>query len=313
MIPTMLYLIIFPGIAFVTLMALVVEFIDRKLYARLQNRKGPPWFQPLADMIKLLAKEEVIPDQANARIFSLAPLVALTAVLTAWMYIPLWSGRALQSFEGDIIVILYLLTIPTLAFFIGGWYSCSLYARIGTMRSLTQLFAYEVPLFVGILAAALLANTWSLSTLIIFYRTHPWYWLCNVIGFSVSLIALVGKLEKTPFDIPEAETEIVAGTFTEYSGRLLAVIRLTFDIEAVAGCALLAAVFMPFWMPASPVLGCVVFLIKIFMLTFVIALFRTIFARLRLDQMVNFCWRYVAPLAILQIIINLILKGILPV
>ncbi|MCX5706813.1 MAG: NADH-quinone oxidoreductase subunit H [Candidatus Omnitrophica bacterium] len=304
-------ILIFPGLLFVSVFGLSVEYIDRKIYARLQNRLGPPWFQPVADLIKLLAKEDIIPKAANQNMFKLAPLFALTAVVTAFLYIPLWNKESLFSFNGDIIVVLYLLTIPTLAFFIGGWYSTSLYARIGSVRSLTQLFAYEVPLFMGILSSALLAGSWSLKEIINFYAGHNWFWFFNLLGFAITLVSFLGKLEKTPFDIPEAETEVVAGSFTEYSGRLFAFLRLTLDVEMVVGSALLAAVFLPFGFSLPPVFAFVLFMIKILFIVSLISLLRTIVARLRMDQMIDFCWKFMVPLAFLQILINLIIKGII--
>lgn len=291
--------------------ALAAEFIDRKLYAKLQNRIGPPWFQPLADMIKLLGKEDIVPTDANARMFKLMPLVAFTSTVTAFFYIPIWGERSIYYFNGDLVVVLYLLTIPTLTFFIGGWYSTSLFARLGSVRTLTQLFAYEVPLFMGILSSALIANSWSLSEIAVFYAHRPWFWVSNIIGFAVSLIALVGKLEKAPFDIPEAETEIVAGSFTEYSGRHLAFFRLSIDIEMIVGASLLAAVFLPFGLEFSAPIAFIFYIIKVLFIVALIAVFRTIFARLRIDQMVHFCWKYLVPLSLLQLLINLILKDIL--
>jgi len=299
---------IFPGFLFLSIFGLLAEFIDRKICARLQNRIGPPWFQPLADLIKLLGKEDIVPTEANIHMFTLAPIFAITATVCSVFYIPIWGTDALYSFNGDIIAVLYLLTIPTLTFFIGGWYSTSLYARIGAVRAITQLFAYEVPLFMAILASALLADTWSLSEMAAFYSRHPWYWCFNLIGFGVSLIALLGKLEKTPFDIPEAETEIVAGSFTEYSGRLLAFFRLTIDIEMIVCASLFAAVFLPFGLTLDPFIGFAVYMLKVLLVVALLSLLRTIVARLRIDQMIRFCWKYVAPLALLQIVINLILK-----
>ena len=303
-------ILIFPGILFVSLLEFFAEYADRKIYARLQNRVGPPWFQPLADFIKLLGKEELIPAEANPRMFSAAPLAALTAVITAFLYIPLWGGVSLYSFKGDVIVVLYLLTIPTFAFFIGGWYSTSLYARLGSVRTVTQLFAYEVPLFMGILSSALLANTWSLAKIVDYYRAHPLHYLYNLGGFAVSLIALLAKLEKTPFDIPEAETEIVAGSFTEYSGRLLAFLRLTMGIEMVVGAALLAVIFLPFGHGMAGAAGFALFLLKVMAIVALLSLLRAIFARLRIDQMIGFCWRYLVPVALMQILVNLVLKGV---
>jgi NADH-quinone oxidoreductase subunit H len=301
-------ILVFPGIIFLCLFSLFLEFIDRKLHARLQNRKGPPWFQPFADIIKLLSKEDIVPAAANARMFSLAPIFSLAAAITAFFYIPAWGQKALYSFNGDVIVVLYLLTIPTLAFFIGGWYSVSLYARIGSVRTITQLFAYEVPLFMGILSSMLLADTWSIGEATVFYGRHPWLWSFNAIGFAVSLIALLGKLEKVPFDIPEAETEIVAGTFTEYGARPLAFLRLTMDIEMLVAASLLAAVFLPFGFWAGPFAGSVLYVIKVLFIVALVTILRTIFARLRIDQMIRFCWKYVTPLALLQLLANLFLK-----
>jgi len=310
MLGALFYILIFPGFVFLIAFSLAAEFIDRKIYARLQNRVGPPWFQPLADVIKLLGKEDIVPAESNPRMFKMAPIFALAAAITAFLYIPLWGMSSLFSFNGDVIVVLYLLTLPTLAFFIGGWYSTSLYSRIGSVRSLTQLFAYEVPLFMGILSSALLADTWSLQGIAVFYSAHPWFWMFNLLGFGISLLGLLGKLEKVPFDIPEAETEVVAGGFTEYSGRMLAFLRMTLDVELIVGGALLAIVFFPFGLELGPLLGFIVFITKILFIVSMVALLRTVVARLRIDQMINFCWKILVPLALAQLLFNLILKGV---
>jgi len=245
--------------------------------------------------------------------FKLMPAFALASTVTAIFYIPIWSNKAIYSFEGDIIVILYLLTIPTMTFFLGGWFSGSLYSMIGAVRALTQLFAYEVPLFLAVLSPALLANTWNLSKMTEFYTQpeHQFYWVFNLLGFFVALIAILGKLEKVPFDIPDAETEIVGGTFTEYTGRLYAFFRITMDVELVVCSSLIAAVFIPFWSNLTPLLVFVIYIIKVLFVITLLALLRTIFARLRIDQMVNFCWKYLAPLSFVQLIISLIMKGVL--
>jgi NADH-quinone oxidoreductase subunit H len=172
------------------------------------------------------------------------------------------------------------------------------------------MFAYEVPLFMGLFAPALLADSWTISDISQFYIDHPAYGLFNIIGFVVSLVALLGKLEKAPFDIPEAETEIVAGTFTEYSGRLYAFFRLSIDIEMVVGASLLASVFLPFGLKEEAVIGFFVYLLKVLLVVFLLTLARTIFARLRIDQMVRFCWKYLVPLALVQLLVILFVKGV---
>jgi NADH-quinone oxidoreductase subunit H len=306
-------ILVFPGFLFLFIFSFVAEYVDRKLCARFQNRIGPPWFQPLADFIKLVSKEEIIPLEADVTALKLVPVFALTASIAAILYIPIGGKRAAFSFNGDIIVVLYLLTIPTIAYFLGGWYSRSVYSMIGAVRSLIQLFAYEVPLFLCILASALLADTWSLSEMTDFYSHHLGYWFFNILGFAIALISLLGKLEKVPFDIPEAETEIVAGAFTEYGGRLLALLRTSLNIEMVVGASLFTAVFLPFGFNLHhPAATFLLYLVEVFSIIAVITLLRSLFARLRLDQMINFCWKYLAPLALVQVVANLILKGILP-
>jgi len=308
MINSLFSLFVFPGLFFVIFASLAFEYADRKIHARMQNRKGPPWFQPLADMIKLLAKDSLVPEHADRTLFKLMPIVALAAATASIMYIPLWRSSALYAFDGDLIVVFYLLTIPTMSLFLAGWSSTSLYSLIGAVRSLTQLFAYEVPFFIGLLGPCILADTWSLSGVAEYYTKTPAMMLVNVIGFAVSLTALLGKLEKVPFDIPEAETEIVAGPLTEYSGWALALFRLTLDVELFVGASLLAAVFLPFGFGLPAWAAFVVYLIRLLMVVALITLLRTLFARLRLEQMVNFCWKYLAPAALLQLVVNLCVK-----
>jgi NADH-quinone oxidoreductase subunit H len=321
------YILVFPGLLFLIVFALAAEYIDRKLCARLQNRVGPPWFQPLADLIKLVGKQDTMPEGADRKVFTVMPVLALTAAVTAFLYIPIWGNSAFNlftganmSFSGDVIVVFYLLTIPTLTFFLGGWYSRSVYAMLGAARSIMQLFAYEVPLLLAILAPAMLVTggNWSLAGMTKFYQENPLYMLANLPGFVIAIVALLGKLEKVPFDIPEAETEIVAGPFTEYGGRLLAVFRLCLNVEMVVGASLVAAVFLPFGLDiggdsagmGSHVAVFGLYIVKVLLIVCLISLLRTVMARLRLDQMISLFWRVVAPAALAQLLIDLVLKAV---
>ncbi|HOW89890.1 MAG TPA: NADH-quinone oxidoreductase subunit H, partial [Elusimicrobiales bacterium] len=156
----LLYIIVFPGFVFLSAYGLFLQWFDRKLAGVMQNRVGPPWYQPLADLIKLLAKETIIPAACDNAMFRVLPYFAIAAVVTTMTLIPVWTG-ALFSFQGDLVVIIYLLTIPTVTFFLAGWSSTSPYATIGAMRVLTQLFAYEVPLMLSLIGPAILAGTWN--------------------------------------------------------------------------------------------------------------------------------------------------------
>jgi len=310
MIVLLLKILFFPGILFLFVFSMAAEYFDRKLYAKMQNRIGPPWFQPVADFIKLLAKELIIPEHADRKIFQALPLVACSSVIIAYLYIPLWNKESIMSFNGDIIFVLYMLTIPTLTYSLAGWYSRSQYSLVGSMRVLTQLFSYEVPLFMAVLAPTILASSWSFTEVIGFYNASGSLWLVNIIAFAVAIVTLQGKLEKVPFDIPEAETEIVAGSFTEYTGPLYAYFRLAMNMQTIAGASLVAAVFLPFGYGSFFLLNFIIYIIKVIFIIFLLAVIRTIFARLRTDQMLSFCWKYLAPIALIQILINVIIKAV---
>ena len=317
---TFLYLLVYPGLLFLFVYSTFCEWFDRKVYARLQNRMGPThtgrWglLQPVADFFKLLAKEDVVPDAADKPLFTLLPIVGLAVVATAGLLLPLWNPSpeavGLISFPGDLIVILYLLSLPTLIAFLAGWSSTNLFSQIGGTRVLTMLFGYEVPLFMAVLSPAILANSWRIAEIGAFYRAKPLLLLPNIIGFFVALICVQAKLERTPFDIPHAETEIVGGTFTEYSGKKLAFFRLMTDIELVVSSGLIAAIFLGGF-GGSFVVRLVEFVVKTLAVIFVLSLIRALTSRIRVDQVVSFAWRTMAPLAVLQLLITIVIKGLI--
>jgi NADH-quinone oxidoreductase subunit H len=317
------YLLIFPGFLFLLLMGLFCEWLDRKLYARMQNRAGPPFFQPVADLIKLLAKEDIIPKNADRVLFQYAPLAAFAAVMTPIMAIPIWGPTALYPLQGDLIITLYLLSIPTLALFVIGWSSASLYPLVGGFRAATMVFGYEIPLILACLSAGFIAGSWSVSGITGYLVLHPLVMLVLLPGFVIALIALQAKLERSPFDIPHAETEIVGGVLTEYSGKKLAVMRLTEDIGMVVGASLIAAVFLGGFTfrnggvlvagtDLTAPLNFVLYLTKVLVVVFLLALTRTTFARLRIDQMLDFSWKYLAIGGILQLFIAIAYVALVP-
>jgi NADH-quinone oxidoreductase subunit H len=282
----------------------------------MQNRVGPPFLQPVADLIKLLTKEDIIPKNADRVMFQYAPLVAFAAVMTPIMAIPIWGPAALYPLQGDLIITLYLLSIPTLALFVIGWSSASLYPLVGGFRAATMVFGYEIPLILACLSAGIIAGSWSVSDITGYLVLHPLVMLALLPGFVIALIALEAKLERSPFDIPHAETEIVGGVLTEYSGKKLAVMRMTEDIGMVVGASLIAAVFLGGFTfldgsvllagtDLTAPLNFVLYLAKVLVVVFLLALTRTTFARLRIDQMLDFSWKYLAMGGILQLFIAL--------
>jgi NADH-quinone oxidoreductase subunit H len=313
---TILYLLIFPGFLFLFSFSLFTEYLDRKIYARIQRRVGPPFLQPFADLVKLSAKEDIVPDKAERLMFTAAPIIGLAAVFAAFLYLPIVSPQGLHSFNGDLIVVLYLLTIPTLALFLGGWYSGNVFGQKGGMRVASLLFSYEIPFFLALLTPALLEGSWKMSDIITFEATHPLAFLVSVLGFIIGLIALQGKLERLPFDIPEAETEIVAGPLVEYSGRRLALFRLARDVEMVVGAGLLAVVFLGGPIPfialqpvyLSWIIAAGIFLLKTLFIIFLLILIKSAVARIRTDQMISFAYKWLIPLTFVQIFIALLIQ-----
>ena len=315
----LIHIVVFPGFLFLVASGLALAWVDRKLVARFQNRVGPPVFQPLADLIKLLAKEDIIPEHASRAMFTLMPLVGLAGVIAAIIYIPLWGMQALHHFEGDLIVVLYLLTLPAFSLFLGGWYAHNPFATVGASRVLTQLFGYEVPFLLACLAPGVAAGSWNISVITTYQGQNGWLVLWVPVAFAVAVVSLIGKLERIPFDIPQAKTEIVTGPEVEYTGRRLAVLKLMFLAETVVAAVLIAALFLGgphfWWIPyhtlpawVSAIVGMVVVSVKVLLLVFFLALTKAALARLRIEQMVQWCLVYLGIPALLQIAFVIIFR-----
>ncbi|MCU0292285.1 MAG: NADH-quinone oxidoreductase subunit H [Thermoanaerobaculaceae bacterium] len=311
-----LYLLVFPGFAFQSVFSTWLEWLDRKLYARMQNRRGPLYtgwsgmMQPVADIIKLLAKEDITPAHADRKAFAFMPVLSLAAVITAGLYIPVWHLSKFNSFEGDIVVVAYLLTIPSFSLFLAGWFSVSPYSLLGGTRVLTQLFAYEVPFFLAVLTPAVVSGSWRIATIGAYPWTsgHWWVMPIQIIAFGVAILTLQAKLERVPFDIPEAETEVVGGPLTEYSGKKLALFRLQKDILMYVGSALVACVFLGGFR-GGLLLGTLQLVLKTMFVVALLSVVRAACARIRIDQLVSFSWRWLAPASIVQFLIVLLIKA----
>lgn len=296
---TMLF---FPAGISLILVGMFYEWIDRKLVARFQNRIGPRWFQPFADAIKLFAKEQIKPGVAAPLLFYGLPIIALAGALTAALYVPIMGLNPASSFDGDLIVTIYLLSLPTMCIGLAGWNTSGRFSLIGATRALTQLFAYEAPFLLAMLGPALAAGSWQINTITAYTKEH-WLILTQPIGFIVALVGLMGKLELPPFDAPEAETEIVAGALTEYSGRGLALFKIGKYVELVIGLSLISAFYL------GGVNGFLEFLLKTLALLFIMSILQVTLTRLRIDQTVGLWWRFGAILVLIQLLVMILLKG----
>lgn len=301
---TLVTFMFFPGGAFVLLSGLFYEWMNRKLIARLQNRVGPRLLQPFADATKLLLKEEIVPEGADKILFIGLPMVALAGALTAALYVPLAGFAAAYSFQGDLIVTLFLLSMLTMCLALAGTTTTDRFSIMGATRTLTQLYSYESPFLLALLGPAILAGSWQIRDIAHFASEH-WIILAQPIGFAIALVGLLGKLELPPFDAPDAHTEIVAGGLTEYGGRGLALFRIAKDAELVIGLALIATFYL------GGIANVFDFLLKTIALLLALVGLQTLFARLRIDQTVGLWWRYGALLALGQLLVTILWKTVI--
>ncbi|MBK8025283.1 MAG: NADH-quinone oxidoreductase subunit H [Chloroflexi bacterium] len=296
-------ILILPGGLALLLMGLIYEYVNRKLIARLQNRMGPRWFQPLADVVKLLSKAAIIPAEAQPTLFALLPVISLAGVLTAGLYLPLLGLAPAYGFEGDLIITVGLLGLLTLCMSLAGFMTDSRYALVGALRTLTQLFSYEAPFLLALLGPALVAGTWQIDGIMRYAEAHTWILFTQPLGFVVAVIGLMAKLEMAPFDAPEAHTEIVAGPLTEYSGRHLALFRLSKDAAMVIGLTLVAGLYL------GGIANPLVFVLKTLALLVLITGVQALFARFRIDQSMMLWWRYGVILLLVQWLITMVSMG----
>jgi formate hydrogenlyase subunit 4 len=311
--------------AFGIIFGLMYKGVDRKLSAHMQGRIGPPLRQPFLDIRKLFTKENIIPENAIPWVFNLAPLIGLVGTITILLYIPIGGFPPLASGQGDLILILYLLMIPSLAMVIGGFASGSPYATVGAQREMATMIAYEFPLAIIIITMAWklspaatgagVENVFAMSTL----ATTPVWSVAGptaFIGFLILLFVLVlvtpAELSKIPFDSPEAETEIAGGLLTEYSGRNLGMFYLTDSVKTVVMASIIVALFIPYNL--SPLFGMegylawiidiIFFLVKILIVIFFsVTLIRVAIARLKIDQIVYTYWVWLTLIALVGLIL----------
>jgi NADH-quinone oxidoreductase subunit H len=294
------------GFVVASVVGMFAHWFDRKITARVQWRVGPPFFQPLYDFVKLLGKEVVVPEAGSRFMFLAAPMFALAAatVVSALLIKTIISPT--ETFIGDLIVVIYLLTIPSQAVILGAFASANPLASLGGSREMKLILSYELPFVLAILVPVIKAgDTIRLGEIITYQATHGAVIgsVSGVIAFVIALICMQAKLAKVPFDAPEAETEIMAGAYIEYSGGALALFRLTqwmmmFVVPLFLMILFIGAVnWRQSWLN-------IVFAVLIYIgLLLFITLVRNTNARLRIDQIMKFFWARVTPFAVLAVIL----------
>ncbi len=314
-----IFVMVFAGAAILAVVLISVIFLvwwERKISAHFQDRLGPMrtgWhgvLQTIVDAIKLIQKEDITPTSADKRVFFWAPVICFTAALAAFIVIPFGKGLIARDLNIGILYILAITTFTVISILMAGYASNNKYSLLGGMRSAAQVISYEVPLTLSVLGAVMLAG--SLSMVDIVQAQGPyfwkWYWLPQILGFGIYFTAATAETNRTPFDLPEAEQELVAGFNIEYSGMKFALFFMAEFASMFAVCAVATTLFLGGWQPPIPGLSFIPswiwFVGKTLFLIFVMMWVKWTYPRLRVDQLMGFAWKFLLPLSFANIILT---------
>ena len=282
------------------------SWVERRLIGRFHNRLGPNrWgpfgmLQPLADLVKLLVKEDLTPQGADRIVFAIVPVVMLAPVVLMMAVVPFAKNTALANLNVGILYILAVTSITSIAIFMAGWASNNRYAMFGASRGVAVLISYEVPVVMSLLGVVLVAGSMSLAD-VVSAQAVP-FLLVQPMAFFVFFVGTSAELNRTPFDLAEAESELIAGFHIEYSGVKFALIQAAEFGAVLTASAVMVTLFLGGWSgPYSEYLGWAWFLAKIGVLAFIFSWIRATFPRLRIDQLLAFAWKFLLPLSIINL------------
>jgi NADH-quinone oxidoreductase subunit H len=304
-----LHLLLFAGmiITFILLMVMFFIWYERRFISRFQVRVGPnragPFglLQPVADVVKILTKEDIVPAKSDKIVFWLAPVVALAPVFMMFAVIPFQGGALLADLNIGILYIIAISSIASIGVFMAGWGSHNKYSLIGAMRDVAQLVSYEIPLVLSIVGVVIVAGSLSLTE-IVEAQNIPFI-LLQPLGFLIFFIGSLAEMNRTPFDLVEADSEIVAGYNIEYSGMKWATFFLMEYAEALTISAIITTLFLGGW--KGPLLPPFIwFIIKVVAVFSAIVWVRATIPRFRIDQVMAFAWKFLLPLALINLLIT---------
>lgn len=293
--------------------------------ARMQNRMGPSFtgpggiLQPIADFIKLLTKEQINPCDSKRTLFRFAPILAFSVIVFAMCFLPIDGTSVIPgvSFAGDLIFVMALVSVANFFLFLSGWSSTNPYSSIGAARVLTQFLGYDIPLLMLAIAPAFLAGSLTIASIVFAQSTWLPFAMLAPWAFVLFIITMQAELEKDPFDVPHAESEVVAGHETEFSGGKLAFLKLARDVQIVFGAALITVLFLggadgPVFFGLPWLWGTLWFVLKVLAIVVVSEYITVLFARFRIDQVVRANWKIIMPLSVLSLILTIAVYRILP-
>jgi NADH-quinone oxidoreductase subunit H len=287
--------------------AALLSWMERRLIGRMQNRIGPNrWgpfglLQPIADLVKLLVKEDLTPGTADRLAFFMVPIMMLMPVILILAVVPFAKDTALANLNVGVLYVLAVGSLTTVAIFVAGWSSNNRYAMFGAAWGVAVLISYEVPVVLAVLGVVLVAGSMSLAD-VVDAQTVP-FLLVQPLAFFVFVAGTSAELNRTPFDVAEAESEIIAGFHIEYSGVKFALIQAAEFGATLAAAALIVTFFLSGWSgPASSYIGWLWFLLKLGAVAFVFIWVRATYPRLRIDQLMAFAWKFLMPLSLIGVL-----------
>ncbi|MGN1400181.1 MAG: NADH-quinone oxidoreductase subunit NuoH [Bacillus sp. (in: firmicutes)] len=294
---------------------------ERKVMGLMQLRYGPNHvggrfglLQTVTDVLKLLLKEDIIPKLADKPLFILAPVIAFAPAFMVVAAIPFTEHLQFADLGIGLLYYIAISGITTIGIVAGGWASNNKYALLGSMRAAAQMISYEIPLVMSVVGIVLLAGSLNLNTLVTAQEEY-WFILLQPLAFLIFIVASVAELNRTPFDLPEAESELVAGFHTEYSGFRWAFFMLAEYVYLFAMASLTTVLFLGGWLPPFGFLdfipGAVWFGLKFSVMIFVMIWLRASFPRLRADHLMEFGWKVLLPLALVNILLTAVVKELL--
>lgn len=299
--------VVFPGFLFTAAVGLLAAWVDRKITARLQWRVGPPWYQNFVDFFKLLGKETIIPRGASRISFFAAPLIGLIGVTLVSLILWQINLNPHRSFLGDLIVVLYLSILPSLAIVIGGSASGNPLGALGASREMKMILADELPFIVAMFTPVVRIGSIKLGPILLYQSTNGMMFThhaSSIIALVVAFFCLQAKMTLVPFDIPEAEQEIMAGPYIEYSGPPLAIFKLTRAMTLFALPVFLITVFLGGFQFRG--LGILWSVVKYVVILILIILVKNTNPRLRIDQTLRFFWLRMFPLSVIGFVLALV-------
>jgi len=304
-------------ISLVAVNALFLIWMERKVSAHMQLRPGPMEvgfhgaLQTIADALKLIGKEMITPEDVDKLIYLLAPIVMFLPVLVSFVVIPFSPTLIIRDLNVGLLLIFAFSTLSVLAILMAGWSSNNKYSLLGAIRSVAQNIAYEIPLLITVMSIILMAGSFKLTD-IVAQQSFLWNIFWQPLAFLLFIICGTAETNRAPFDIPEAESELVAGFHTEYSGMRFAIFFLAEYTNMFIVSAVATILFLGGW--RGPILPPVVwFLLKVYAIIFLMMWFRWTFPRLRFDQLLTFAWKILIPLALANLIMTALVIKILSV